>query len=180
MENYYLKGKNALDIERTDIALKYFQEGIASGDCKCEYGKIAVCAKNGEDITELSSAFSDILNTIIEQANCGDENSCFIVGRCYEMGIGTKPDLIKAIKYYETAAVKGNTDAMYNLGCIYMSVTKDEKQIIDKYFVPSANMGNLTAMISLAYYYEQRGDAILSGKWKTMAQKRILHLQEKL
>ncbi|KAJ1956008.1 hypothetical protein GGI12_005422 [Dipsacomyces acuminosporus] len=54
--------------------------------------------------------------------------SCFLVGRWYELGkYGCKVNLRKAVKYYTVAAKGMHTSAQYHLGCVYESMKKIKK-----------------------------------------------------
>lgn len=54
----------------------------------------------------------------------------FIVARCYETGSAVCLNLHLATEYYTRAANLGNSDAMYNLGCIYMNFVKNEDKAL--------------------------------------------------
>ncbi|KAJ2466091.1 hypothetical protein GGI02_004489 [Coemansia sp. RSA 2322] len=56
------------------------------------------------------------------------KESCFLVGRWYELGkYGCKLNLRKAIKYYSTAAKLQHTSAHYHLGCVYELAKKTKR-----------------------------------------------------
>ncbi len=47
----------------------------------------------------------------------------FSSGYCLEIGLGTKPDMSKAVEFYTIDATQfGNFDSIKNLGGIYMEV----------------------------------------------------------
>jgi len=46
------------------------------------------------------------------------------IGTCYELGHGTEKDIQLAFDYYHQAAVKGNVQAMSNLGFMYFRKAK--------------------------------------------------------
>jgi len=51
------------------------------------------------------------VNTVIRDANNGDDNVMFLLANMYEKGIGVKSDLKKARHYYQRSTAKGNADA---------------------------------------------------------------------
>jgi len=51
------------------------------------------------------------LNTVVRDANNGDDNVMFLLANMYEKGIGVKNDLNKARQYYQRSTAKGNADA---------------------------------------------------------------------
>jgi TPR repeat protein len=58
-------------------------------------------------------------------------NAKFQLGYCYDEGIGTDINKVKAFELYTVAAEKGNNEALYNLSFLYElgeGVNKDEKK----------------------------------------------------
>ena len=69
----------------------------------------------------------------------------------YSKSIGVKQDYIKAVEWYQKAAVQGNADAQYNLGTMYYTgrgVTRDYKQA-KKWWRLAADQGNENAQKTL-------------------------------
>ena len=67
----------------------------------------------------------------------------FLLGRCYDIGLGTAKDYATAAKYYRTAAKAGSARAMNNLGMMYMKgqgVAKNLKTA-EKYFKQASDLG---------------------------------------
>ena len=59
----------------------------------------------------------------MEQAAKGNDlNALYNMGRCYEEGIGVKPDLSKAMDWYKKAAAQGDFRAMCCLAAQFLSV----------------------------------------------------------
>ena len=89
-------------------------------------------------------------------AGSRDPDACFIIGRCYETGSIYEPDIRLAMKFYTRAAGMGNTDAMFNLGCIYMKLIPGGEQIALDYFQRAVERGCVDAKNALKYYEETK------------------------
>ncbi|XP_015607485.1 uncharacterized protein LOC107273617 [Cephus cinctus] len=63
--------------------------------------------------------YKDAIKHFSTGATLSSPGSTFNLGLCYEMGIGTLVDNLKAAKYYHDAAEQGHADAMYNLGVFH-------------------------------------------------------------
>ncbi len=59
------------------------------------------------EIKEKESPFQ----TYLRSAEKGDADAMFIVGRCYQDGVGTEKDMDKALSWIKKAADKGNAAA---------------------------------------------------------------------
>ena len=62
----------------------------------------------------------------------------------------------KAKEWYEKSALKGDTDAMYNLGVLYEK--EGDKAKAKEWYEKSASKGNAKAMTNLGVLYEKEGD----------------------
>ena len=151
MNSYYKIGRELMEYCNFEEAFLAFCKGEESGDAKCIYGKIAVFAKSKKDfsvfIPQLKQSFASILN----KAEENDPDACFIIGRCYEMGLTVDRDLDQAVFFYDKAAKKNDTDAMFNIGCILMSLGKCDEAMA-KYFVPASKLGNASAIKAVEHY----------------------------
>ena len=52
-------------------------------------------------------------------ADNGHVEACYNLAYCYEYGLGCKPNMSKAIRYYEMSAEQGNDYAIGRLGLYY-------------------------------------------------------------
>ena len=149
---YYKQGKKYLDEGKIEKAREQFTEGYAQGDSKCAYGMLAVAAMLGapreQALTELKRVFPQLQ----QAAEVGDTEALFILGRCAETGSVVKQNAAEAIQYYQRAAAGGNTDAMYNLGCIYMQTGKVGEALALSWYEMAANMGHPQAVRAMLYW----------------------------
>ena len=79
------------------------------------------------------------------------------VAEVYQNGWGVPQDYSKARKWFEEAAVAGDTEAMINLGRLYeqgLGVAQDYGKALE-WFRKAVEAGNGDAMINLARLYEQ-------------------------
>lgn len=84
-------------------------------------------------------------------AKLSHPGSTFNLGLCYEMGLGTLVDYVKAARYYHDAAEKGHADAMYNLG-VFHAQGRGVELDIDKariLFTKAAKLGQTKAQYAL-------------------------------
>ncbi|MDI9408775.1 MAG: SEL1-like repeat protein [Candidatus Pacebacteria bacterium] len=59
----------------------------------------------------------------LRKAENGSAKEQFILGNMYDEGIGTKPNKVEAIKWYQRAADNDHADAMGNLGLILLEMS---------------------------------------------------------
>lgn len=80
----------------------------------------------------------------------------FNLGLCYENGKGVERDLVRAAECYKSAAVQGQTGAMYNLALFYMegvgNLPKDPQHSL-KLLENAAESGLCKAQLYLGLYY---------------------------
>ncbi len=110
-------------------------------------------------------------------ASINDSRSETFLGNIYFMGLGEEKNYEKALKYYESAAIKGNSVAMYALGLSYLNgagVEKNSleaKQWFDKLIVKNDNP-NVTALAKKELIIANKGiiKQLLIGKWESVNQ----------
>ena len=150
----YQEGRRFLDQQNFASAKKCFLEGTEAGDPKCAYGLVAAAAAAGEDCSPCLPGLKAVLPQLEAMAENRDGEACFIIARCYETGSAVEQDIPAAMKYYTRAAGQGNTDAMFNLGCIYMNLGPGGVKIAVDYFEQAAQMGNTDAQMALKHYHQ--------------------------
>ena len=155
MSFYYKNGRKALDNGDFDEAFLLFVKGEENGDPKCIYGKIAAYANAHKNFSDFIPQLKDNINKIQEEADNGNVNACFILGRCYEMGLAVTCNIDTALSFYKKAAEGNDTDAMFNIGCIFMSQGKQEEAVA-KYFMPAAMLGNIDAINAVEHYKKHK------------------------
>jgi hypothetical protein len=92
-----------------------------------------------------------------KQAQAGNAAAMYEVGRMYELGRGTEPNMSKAIQWYERALKKGQNNARAHLGILYFEgtgVNRDRKRAVSL-LQPAAQAGSPTAQYYLGRMYEQ-------------------------
>lgn len=151
MDHYYL-GKAYLDNSAYRKANDHFVLGWESGDLRCAYGLLAIAATIGDDLTESVERLKKVFPDLEKQANQHDREACFILGRCYETGSAVLKDIPTAMKYYTQAATQNHLDAMFNLGCIYMSLGTGGERIAADYFEQAAQLGHQRSQLALNHY----------------------------
>ena len=174
--NDYFKGKSLLDKDDFDGAKLCFKSGISKGDARCYYGLLAANAVQGNDLSEYLTQLSRHFDNIRALFDDGDADAAFILGRCYETGTVVPQDIHTAIRYYSLAKDRGNSDAMFNLGCILISFGIDEQTIAEKYFLPAAKLNNPNACFALGHFYHKLGNHKLSSQYYKQAADYLNHI----
>lgn len=91
-----------------------------------------------------------------EAANSGNALGSYNLGVAYRDGLGTQPDVTKALHWFETAASAGDDTAAFNIAVIYdegKMVTEDDQTAIAWYDLAVAR-GNVDAMVNLGIMLE--------------------------
>lgn len=167
--NYYHQGKALLDAGSIKEAAGLFAQGLADNDPHCAYGLLAAAAMQGEDCSAAIIQLHKVWSQLQALANDGESDACFILGRCYETGSCIEPDIHEALRCYTRAAAKGNLDAMFNLGCIYIQFGGSSELIARDYFQSAAEQGHHHAQLALSHYYDKQGNLELSYFWNRQA-----------
>jgi uncharacterized protein len=98
-------------------------------------------------------------------AAAGDEGAEYMVGRLYDLGVGTKRDSRRGLYWYRKSAEKGCVEAMNALAYAYMmgsGVTENHVKSF-QWYQKSANLGNSEALVHLAAFYDD-GDVVEQDK----------------
>lgn len=152
--NHYFLGKFHLDNGAYEQANAHFTIGFANGDLYCTYGLLAIAFLTGTDCTEPIARLKSVFPELEKLAGQHDREACFILGRCYETGSAVTQDIPSAMKYYTQAAVQNHLDAMFNLGCIYMSFGTGGERIAVDYFEQAAQIGHRRSQLALNHYLQ--------------------------
>ena len=104
---------------------------------------------------------SEILAMIKKRVDAGDPVAMWSLGNKYALGYhGLEKDVTKAIELWERAAELGDTDAHYNLGCLYREgkdVEKDTAKAI-QHCEAAAVKGNAAARYNLGWEESAAGN----------------------
>ena len=95
-------------------------------------------------------------NLYTEAAQSGNVLAAYNLGVAYRDGLGTQPDVSKAMTWFEKAASEGDDTAAFNIGAIYdegQLLPADDQTAIAWYDL-AAQRGNTDAMINLGLMYE--------------------------
>ncbi len=91
---------------------------------------------------------------LTKAAELGDMKAYYDLGVAYEWGsCGVEKDEGKAVYYWEKAAIGGQPDARYNLGCIEKRNGRFDRAV--KHFIIAAKLGDTGSMKALWKYYKQ-------------------------
>lgn len=119
------------------------------------------------------------------KAHAGDIRSMYEVGRMYERGRGTAINMREAIRWFEKAASKGQSEARARLGILYLEgqgVPQDYRKAYDNLSV-AASADIPSAQYFLALMYEQgqgvRANPSIAMDWYKKAAKGGYYQAEK-
>lgn len=93
--------------------------------------------------------------SLIKAARNGDAESQFLIGRCFDRGLGVKKNSKKAIHWWKKAADQGHSKSQFNLGICYDSGDGVERDVemAYSYFRKSSADGNERAICYLGICY---------------------------
>ena len=97
------------------------------------------------------------VEALIQASVLGESEASFLVGTCYEKGIGVEKDLGRAYDYYKVAAENDDPRALEILGAAYLSghpYQKDEQRGIELY-EKAALSGNKRCQKHLADLFQE-------------------------
>jgi TPR repeat protein len=96
--------------------------------------------------------FTNFFQEIKQKVRSKESFYPFVYGICLEIGLGTSSNESEAVKYYQIAAKKKNSDALLNLGyCYDMGIFFPENSSkAVSYYMEGAKLGNVRAMNNYA------------------------------
>ncbi|HGH1055220.1 TPA: tetratricopeptide repeat protein [Salmonella enterica] len=122
------------------------------------------------------------LDELQQQADRGDMNAQFQLGRKYHIGDGVERDVEKAVFWYQKAAAQGSAKATNNLGVLYEHghvAPEDEHRSVEwimeksfAYFTDAAKKGQCTAQQNIGATYAYRHEYVQAWAWLTVAATR--------
>ena len=154
---YYRTGRSFLDGRDWTAARNWFQAGLEHGDHRCAYGLTALAAMTGEPTAEGLGKLAEVLPEIQTMAERGDADAAFILGRCHETGCAMTRSVPEAITWYLRADSLGNVDAMFNLGCVYLSLGPEAEGLALTQFRRAAEHGSADAQRALEHHRKMFG-----------------------
>lgn len=127
---------------------------VVSGFTLPVTGAAAAQAENRPEASGQPSP-AEVFAKTAEEAKKGNARAMLSLGNCYEHGIGTQRDFIKALEWYEKAADEGLPEGWYNLGVSYevgMGNPGDMKKAIRAY-EKAADKDLVPAHLKLSSFY---------------------------
>jgi len=114
------------------------------------------------DRKDYSDAF-----TLAMRSDLSNPKILYVLGRSHEMGRGVGIDYIKAERYFQMAAERGNTDAAYRLAFDYahglLGATNKEKA--RELYEKLARNGHPLSIYAIGKYYEDKGENDRAVQW---------------
>ncbi|HEY8444722.1 MAG TPA: hypothetical protein VIK94_01185 [Bacilli bacterium] len=156
-EAYYLLGNTYYEgqivNQNLDLALTYYLKGSSLGCPLSKYkaAEILMAKKENEDHLLL-------INHAIALGNL---NAYYLLGKCYQYGIGVSQNIDKAISFYLIAS---NADSFYNLGLFYMNNDNKDIDLALYYLEESHKLGGIEASYILGSLYYQGQDVPQDSK----------------
>ena len=142
-----------------------------------EYNAESNQEKRGLDLFELyfpgmskEENEKEIVRAYLKEAEQGNVNAQFELGRRYHVGEGVEENLEEAFKWYMKAAGQGNTDAQLAIGDIYFCGADTANIEVDieealRWYLKAAEQGNVEAQYRLGEIYCY-GDCVEIDKCK--------------
>ncbi|RIB15176.1 kinase-like domain-containing protein [Gigaspora rosea] len=108
------------------------------------------------EIAQITDAFNQLnFDSSLQLDDTKDSNRNYLVGYCYEYGIGIEKEEIKAFTYYQKSADMNNSNGMYQVGyCYYLGIGIEiDEQKAFSYYLKSAEVGNSMGIWKTAWCY---------------------------
>ena len=132
-------------------------------DTDCDYRLIVEIAEtiyNNAEMFYHSKDYSSAYSLYSTAAELGYVPAEFMLGYCYEYGLGVETNVVKAVEWYNKAAKKGYAKAQYFLGYSYYygkaygkGVERDPVKAVE-WYTKAAEQGFTEAQYQLASCYE--------------------------
>ena len=133
-----------------------------------EMGHLEALSKVGS-IYYSKEAYQEAVTWLKKAVDNDIPDGCYLLGLCYDYGIGIKQDKEKAVDLYRRAAEMGEVSAQYCLGISYQEgngVNIDEKEAA-RWFKEAAENGDASAQ-------EELGECYISGRGVDKDEKEAL------
>ncbi len=162
----YQLGRALNSVDEPDQAMSAYDTAVKDGYAAAMVNYGMLMGRLGDDKAEFAY--------YQQAADSGNTLAAYNLGVAYRDGLGTQPDIQKALQWFEKAAAKGDDTAAFNIGVIY-----DEGQMIDAddqtaiaWYDLAAQRGNTDAMINLGIMYET-GEGITANVEKAAEMYRL-------
>jgi TPR repeat protein len=175
IDGYYYKGKYLIDKSEYKEARINFQ--IASQLIRQERKKGSSATIPQKELQSLTENINNYLKTceqfeaLYEKAKNGDPDAQYSIGQSHEH----QGKILKALKWYQEASNKGQSDAQYRIAEIYSSGRGVQKNIIEaiKWYKKLAVNGHQRSQLKLGSIYRFKSggvhDPAEALKWYKMA-----------
>ncbi len=144
----YQLGRALNNANQPDQAMSAYDAAVKGGYAAAKVNFGMLMGRLGDDQSEF--------RLYTEAATSGNRLAAYNLGVAYRDGLGTQPDVTKAIGWFERAAAAGDDTAAFNIGAIYDEghlIAQDDQTAIAWYDL-AAQRGNTDAMINLGLMYE--------------------------
>lgn len=144
----YQLGRALNSVDEPDQAMSAYDTAVKDGYAAAMVNYGMLMGRLGDDKAEFSY--------YQQAADSGNTLAAYNLGVAYRDGLGTQPDVNKALQWFEKAAAKGDDTAAFNIGVIYddgQLLEADDQTAIAWYDL-AAQRGNKDAMINLGLMYE--------------------------
>ncbi len=144
----YQLGRALNNANQADQAMAAYDAAVKGGYAAAKVNFGMLMGRLGDENAEF--------RLYTEAASSGNRLAAYNLGVAYRDGLGTQPDVNKALSWFERAAAEGDDTAAFNIGAIYDEghlVPQDDQTAIAWYDL-AAQRGNTDAMINLGLMYE--------------------------
>src|SRR5258708_25727023 len=138
-------------------------------DCRIRGGEYTVYDRGN---------YATSLKVWLAEAEKGNVEAEYYVGKIYEGGLGTEPDYKSAASWYEKAAAAGHSASQFSLAALYekgLGVTADSTKALNLYRSASDLSGNYVIVDSAKYKALEKAAADLA-----LREQEIEELQRQL
>jgi TPR repeat protein len=147
-----VRGEEAYNAHKDDLALKIFHEAAAAGDVEAMM-YLGVMFGEGRGATR---NYGSALNWFLKAAEAGNGQAMCNIGVLYFQGVGLPRNYTEALHWFVKSAVTGNSEAMFNIGAMErdgLGVPKSDAEAL-RWFL-KAHPGDVSATNAIGVFYQQ-------------------------
>lgn len=149
-----------LGVEKSEVlAFSYYEKAFQLNSLVAA-DKLAKAYKNGIGVKQSKELANQVykltFETCLEDANTGDDDACYFVGKCYLRGLGIDESMEKALFYFEKGAKNNGSSCLEQLAWLHCFTITPGKSF--HYSKIQADLGKAFYQYRVGLFYENGWD----------------------